>query len=433
MATNPPCCSEQNGIHDCTNDDLANFQFDHPHYKSLQITEAKSDQNFDPIGKSFKHLSAEIHATGEANYVDDMSNFEDQLYLGFVFSSEPHARILELNVDEAMSMPGVKAFFSAADMKSFKNDFSTTVDIDEEVFASEKVNCVGQIIGVVAASDQKVAERAAAKVKVAYEPLPFILTIEDAIKQGSLFTKFGDRSISIQKGDAQAAFSNAAHVSSGELKTGGQEHFYMETQCCLVIPSNENDEIEVISATQNPTEVQRAIASMLGIDMHLVKSKSRRIGGGFGGKETRCVPYALAAAFAAFKTKKVVRFMLDREQDMVSSGTRHPTLCRYKIGYDGLGRMLALEAEIYLNAGYTADLSFAVLEKALTHLDNAYNIPNCHVKGFCCKTNIPSNTAFRGFGAPQSMLMMETIVERIASELHIAAHEVREINLYKDG
>ena len=400
-----------------------------PEFKSSQLFETGRGHN-NPIGKPIKHSSADLHATGEAKYVDDLPRLENELFLGFVLSTEAHAKILEIDASKALAMTGVVGFFSSEDLTEEENRFSTSVVNDEVLFAEGTVECVGQVIGLVVANDQDLATKAANQVKVCYQSLTAVLSIEDAIEVNSYFPA---KNSEICVGDLNQGFRDCDQILTGTFRTGGQEHFYMETQCCLAIPTMESGEIEIFSATQNPTEVQRAVAGMLQVGMHKVTSRARRLGGGFGGKETRCVPFALATAFVAAKMGQPVRFMLDRDQDMIATGTRHPMLGKYKVGFNTDGTIQALDAQLYFNAGYTTDLSVAVMERGITHIDNSYRIKNLKVKGYCCKTNLQSNTAFRGFGAPQAMMLTEVVMDDVASKLKVDTSALRRLNMYDEG
>ena len=249
------------------------------------------------------------------------------MFLGFVFSTVAHANIISVEPTAALAIPGVYKYFGANDIEDGQNSYGIGPLKDEEVFAKNVVKCAGQIIGVVVAADPDLARHAASKVKVEYHKLPALLSIDDAIEAKSFFP-IPDASIDF--GDPDAAFKTADHVLTGTARMGGQEHFYMETQCCLVVPAMESDEMEIFSSTQDATIVQLAVARMLNVGMHKITSRVKRVGGGFGGKESRTVPYALATAFVASKMGRPVRFMLDRDHDMMSSGTRHPVLGKYR-------------------------------------------------------------------------------------------------------
>ncbi|PNF38422.1 Xanthine dehydrogenase, partial [Cryptotermes secundus] len=385
----------------------------------------------DLVGRPIVHKSAFKQATGEAVYCDDMPHFENELYLALVLSTRAHAEILSIDASQALAMEGVHAFFSAKDLQEppFRNCHG--IIHDDEVFAEGKVTSQGQVIGAVVAVDQITAQRASKLVKVEYKDLePVIITIEDAIKKKSFFFNSPKE---IYQGDIEAAFRSANHVLDGEARMSGQEHFYLETHCTIAVPKGEDDEMELFCSTQNPSETQRVTAEILGIKSNRVVCRVKRMGGGFGGKESRMLVLSVPVAVAAYKLNRPVRCMLDRDEDMMVSGTRHPFLGKYKVGITKEGKIIACDIEIYCNAGHTLDLSGAVTERAMFHFENAYYIPNARVRGYICKTNLPSNTAFRGFGGPQGMFFGENMIREIASYLNKDPLEISSINLYKEG
>ena len=379
------------------------------------------------------YISKSQKATGEAVYIDDIPYVEGELYAGLVLSEKAHANILDIDASQSLKMDGVMDFVSHIDIKAENNVYGVAIVQDETVFPSTKVECVGQIIGVIIAKDQATAQRAAKMVVVKYQELPAILTMEDAIASKSFHEFRGNEIVVGSKASLEEAFKTSVYVLKGELKTGAQEHFYMETQATLAIP-HEDKEMELFVSTQNPTETQEVVAHALGIPMNKVVCRVKRMGGGFGGKESRNIPISLVVAIAAAKVNKPVRLMLDRDDDMVVTGTRHPFLGRYKVGFTETGKLTALEMDLYSNAGCTMDLSFSVMGRAMFHATNSYKIDGpLRVKGHVCKTNLPSNTAFRGFGGPQGMIMAENWMEDIARFLNLPATTIREINLFQRG
>lgn len=401
------------------------------HYKmpcsSQYFQVAPEDQrSTDLIGRPVVHLSALKQATGEALYCDDVPKINGELYLAFVLSTQAHANILKIDSSKALEMEGVVAFFNNKDAP---NNKTGPIFHDEEVFLSKRVTSQGQVIGVIVAVDQLIAQRAAKSVKVEYEVLTPIVSIEDAVLKKSFFPGFPIRMI---RGNADKAFAEADHIVTGEARMGGQEHFYLETNACIAIPKEE-DEIELICSTQHPAEIQKAVAELMHLSMNKVIVRAKRLGGGFGGKESRAAVVALPVSLAAYKLRKPVRCMLDRDEDMMMSGTRHPFLNKYKVAFNKDGKIQALEIEIYANGGYSMDLSRGVVERAMFHCENAYNIPNTKIIGYICKTNLPSNTAFRGFGGPQGMFAAENIIRDIADFLGRDPVQIAEINLYKEG
>ncbi|RAL17538.1 putative xanthine dehydrogenase HxA [Aspergillus homomorphus CBS 101889] len=381
------------------------------------------------LGRAGPHFSALKQATGEAQYTDDMPTYQNELYGCMVLSTKAHAKLLNVDPTDALDIPGVIDYVDHTDLPNPGANYWGAPNADELFFAVDEVTTAGQPIGMVLATSAKIAEEAARVVKVEYEDLPVILSIEEAIQAESFFEHYRY----IQCGDVEKAFDEAAHVFTGESKMGGQEHFYLETQACVVIPKNEDGEMEVWSGTQNPTETQTYVAQVSGVAANKIVSRVKRLGGGFGGKETRSVQLAGICATAAAKLKRPVRCMLDRDEDIVTSGQRHPFYCRWKVAVTKEGKLLALDADVYANGGHTQDLSGAVVERSLSHIDGVYRFPNVYVRGRICKTNTVSNTAFRGFGGPQGMFFAESIMEEVADYLNVPVEEFRLQNMYKPG
>ncbi|XP_015770301.1 PREDICTED: xanthine dehydrogenase/oxidase-like [Acropora digitifera] len=399
------------------------------HFLLSLIQEVPPDQSLeDVVGRPLPHLAATKQATGEAAYCDDIPKYAGELYAGIVFSKKAHANILAVDPSDALRLPGVKSFVSADDVPG--QNTTGPVTFDEEIFATEKVTCVGQIIGAVLAETQSQAQRAAKMVKITYEELPRILTIEEAIAAESFLDS---TPLCIEKGDLKAGFDESDHLLEGEMRVGGQEHFYLETQASIAVPKGEDGEMELFVSTQSPTLTQLLVARALGVPQNRIVVRTKRMGGGFGGKETRNCPLTSVVAVAATKVGKPVRCMLDRDEDMTSTGTRHPFLVKYKVGFTVNGKIKALDVTLYSNAGNSLDRSLGVMERAIFHSDNCYLISNIRLRGYVCKTNIPSNTAFRGFGGPQGMFFTESWMSDVASICGISQKQVREINFYHEG
>ncbi|XP_023936819.2 xanthine dehydrogenase [Bicyclus anynana] len=411
-------------------DDFELYEISHRTPNSTQCFEIKKNvkSNYDTIGKPIVHASALKHATGEAIYCDDIPILHEELFLCLVFSTESHARITSLDPSEALIDPDVIAFLSASDLTKEQNKMGPILK-DEEVFASEIVTSRACVIGAIVAKSETAARTAKDLVKVAYEKLqPLIITIEDAITYGSFYSGYPNL---LQKGNIVKAFEVANYVKEGYIRTGAQEHFYLETMSAFAM--RKEDELEIICTTQNPAEIAMQVAEVLEIPNHKVVAKVKRLGGGFGGKESRSALLALPVAFAAYKLKKPVRAVLDRDEDMQVTGYRHPFLIKYKIGFDNNGKIMGALFEIYANAGNSMDISNSMIERASLHVDNCYYIPNVQIKAYLCKTNLPSNTAFRGFGAPQAMLAAEAVIRDIANTLGKSYEEIATLNLYKEG
>ncbi|CAH1763525.1 16119_t:CDS:10 [Entrophospora sp. SA101] len=386
--------------------------------KGIQLI-GKSNDDKKPIGKTIPHISAMKQVTGTAIYTDDIPKVHGELYGALLLSQKPHAKILNIDAIIALSQPGVKGFFTAKDVPG--QNIWGPVSHDEEVFAR-------QIIGLIVAENQSIAQEAVNLVKVEYEELPYILSIEEAIENNSFFPVHR----TINKGDVDKALKEADFVFEGETRIGGQEHFYLETNSSLVIPKSEDNEFEIHVSTQNPTETQLICASVLGIPANKIVCRVKRLGGGFGGKETRSIPLTLALTVGAWHLKRPIRCMLDRDEDIIISGQRHPFLAHWRVGVNKDGKFVAFDLQIYNNAGWSRDLSSAVVERAITHSDNCYYIPNFRVVGRVCRTNIHSNTAFRGFGGPQGMMITENIINEVADQLGMDAIELRQKNFYKE-
>ncbi|KAK2531938.1 Xdh [Columba guinea] len=380
----------------------------------------------DMVGRPLMHVSAAKQACGEAVYCDDIPHYEKELYLTLVTSTKAHAKILSVDASEAQSVPGFVCFVSAKDVPGSN---ITGIANDETVFAEDVVTCVGHIIGAVVADTQEHSRRAAKAVKIKYEELKPIVTIQEAIEKQS-FLKSIKR---INKGDVKKGFEESDHILEGEMYLAGQEHFYLETHCTLAVPKGEDGEMELFVSTQNLMKTQEFTANALGVPSNRVVVRVKRMGGGFGGKETRSTILTTAVAVAAFKTGRPVRCMLDRDEDMLISGGRHPFLGRYKVGFMKNGRVKSLQVSYYSNGGNSVDLSYGVMDRALLHLDNSYNIPNVSAVGTVCKTNLASNTAFRGFGGPQGMMIAECWMSDLARKCGLPPEEVRKLNLYNEG
>ncbi|KAK5029883.1 hypothetical protein LTS07_005607 [Exophiala sideris] len=377
------------------------------------------------LGKANPHLAALKQCTGEAQYTDDIPVQQNELIGCLVLSTKAHAKI-KVDATPALDMPGVVSWVDRYDID--ENAWGAPV-CDEVFFAEDEVFTAGQPIGMILAKTAQQASAGARAVLVQYEELPAIFTIEEAIEKQSFFEHYRY----IHKGDVEKAFEECDYVLSGTARMGGQEHFYLETMACLVIPKPEDGEMEVWSSTQNPTETQAYVAKAIGVQNNKIVSKVKRLGGGFGGKETRSIQLSTICAVAARKTKRPVRCMLNRDEDIMTSGQRHPFLGIWKVGVNKDGKIKALKANVFNNGGWSQDLSAAVVDRALSHIDGCYNIPNVDVDGRICKTNTVSNSAFRGFGGPQGMFIAESYMSEVADHLKMPVEKLREINFYKDN
>ena len=377
-------------------------------------------------GSSPFHESARAQVAGAATYVDDMPELRGTLHAAPILSTVAHGRLRSIDACAALAMPGVRGVVLASDVPgdSFLGNFSH----DEPVFASDTVQHVGQVIGLVVATTVMEARRAARKVVVDIETLPPVLNVRDALAAASFVLP----PVVVKRGDVATALQDAPHTFSGTLEVGGQEHFYLEGQVAYVLPQ-EQGQWQVYSSTQHPGEVQHWVAHALGIDNHAVRVECRRMGGGFGGKETQAGHLAVWAAVAARKLKCPVKLRLDRDDDFLITGKRHPFSYDYTVGFDATGRITALRLMMAVNCGFSADLSGPVADRAIFHVDNAYFLENVEITSFRCKTNTQSHTAFRGFGGPQGMIVTESIMGDIARILALDPLDVRLRNFYGIG
>ena len=377
-------------------------------------------------GQSVPHESARGHVTGEAIYTEDLlPHYPNALYAWPVLAPHAHALLLHLDVAPALDEPGVVTTLTAADVPGEGDSGANRHD--EPLFPVEIMHH-RQAVAWVLADTLEAAKLGAARVKTDYRPLTPILTIEEAIAVAS----YHSEPMRIRRGDAHHAIVTSPHHLTGELSIGGQEHFYLETQCALA-RMDESGGIVVDSSTQHPAETQIIVARALGIPCHQVSVQSLRMGGAFGGKEVQANQWAAYAALGTWKTRRPVCVRLPRHLDMTLTGKRHPFLARFTAGFDDDGRLLGVELSLYSDGGWSLDLSEPVMWRALFHCDNAYLIPALDAAGWICKTHKTSQTAFRGFGGPQGMLAIEDILDRIARTLGLPPEVVRERNFYRDG
>lgn len=374
------------------------------------------------------HESAHLHVTGRAEYIDDMPTPSGALHACLGLADRAHARIVALDLDAVRAHPGVVGVLTAADIPG-ENDISPTARHDEPVFAEGLVQFHGQPIFAVVAETRALAREAARKAVVTYADLPHATDLGDA---EALDYPLVTEPLTLRRGDAGAALAGARHVIRGEMRIGGQDHFYLEGMIALAIPG-EDGAMVVHSSTQHPSEVQHMVAHVLAVPGNHVTVQVRRMGGGFGGKETQGNLFACVAALAARKWGRATKIRPDRDDDMIATGKRHDFRVRYAVGFDDDGRIEGVEAEFAARCGYSADLSGPVTDRALFHADNAYFYPAARLTSKPLKTNTVSNTAFRGFGGPQGVLGAERIIEEIAYALGRDPLEIRKANFYRDG
>ncbi|NRB05815.1 MAG: xanthine dehydrogenase molybdopterin binding subunit [Rhodobacteraceae bacterium] len=379
------------------------------------------------VAKPLPHDAARLHVTGQARYVDDIPTAAGALHLAFGCSKVAHGTLQSLDLAAVRAAPGVVDVLTAADLP-FANDVSPSAH-DEPLLATDSVHYVGQPLFCVIATSHLAARRAAGLGTAKIEPLPPIFDVETALAQNS---RFEDGPRIYERGQANTALETAPIRLSGQMEIGGQEHFYLESQAALAVPGEDGD-VLVHSSTQHPTEIQHKVAEALGVPMHAVRVETRRMGGGFGGKESQGNALAVACAIAAMRTGRPCKMRYDRDDDMVITGKRHDFRITYDVGFDATGVITALDVRHDTRCGWAQDLSLPVADRAMLHADNAYFIPNMRVESHRLKTNMQSATAFRGFGGPQGMLGMERIVDHVAGHLGLDPMAVRERNFYATG
>jgi len=382
------------------------------------------------IGVALPHESAELHVSGEAAYTDDLPELAGTLHVALGLSRHAHARIVSLDLEAVRAAPGVVAVLTAADIPGENN--CGPVLHDDPILADGTVSYLGQPVFAVVATSRELARQAAALAKngdvVRYEPLEAVLTARAARDRQQYVLP----PLHLVRGDPAARIAAAAHRLTGEFEVGGQEQFYLEGQIAYAVPK-EAAGMLVYSSTQHPSEMQQVVAHMLGWPAHRVLCECRRMGGGFGGKESQSAVFACIAALAASRLKRPVKLRADRDDDFLITGKRHDAVYRYEVGFDDEGRIAGARVEIALRAGYSADLSGAVATRAVCHVDNAYYLSDVEIAALACKTNTQSNTAFRGFGGPQGALVTEVMIDDIARTLGRDPLDVRLANFYGVG
>lgn len=375
------------------------------------------------VGKDIPHDSARGHVTGESVYIDDIPPARNELVVDFLPSPIPHGRIKGIDLSRAAKIPGVVALLTYRDLDGI-NKFGPILQ-DEVLLCEDHVTFIGEPVVVIAAESHAALKAARKAIRLDLEELPPIMTIDEAKAKSD----FIDKTYSIARGDVDAALQAAPHQLSGTFVIGGQDHFYLESQAALVYPGEFN-QLTVHSSTQNPSEVQQVIARVLGLKQNQVVVITKRMGGGFGGKECQATHPAAMAALVALKTKRPARLIYTKDDDMKYTGKRHPFQNDYIVGFDENGVITALKTHLFCDGGAANDLSTAVLGRALTHIDNAYYIASVDIKGNICRTNHPPTTAFRGFGGPQGIATIENIIEEVAAFLKLDPYDVRRRNCY---
>ena len=388
-----------------------------------KLAETHKSLGLGGVGKSKHHESAHKHVSGEAMYIDDKPTLQNQLHAAVGQSTCAHGNITRLDLSAVKAAEGVVAVITVDDVPGH-TDIGPVFPGDP-VLAIGKVEYVGQPIFAVAATTHDLARKATALAVIEYETLEAVLTVKQALEKQS----FVRPPFSMQRGDPEMAINKAKHTLSGDISVGGQEHFYLEGQISSVEPTEDGGMV-VYSSSQHPSEVQKLVAEVLGIPLNLVVVDTRRMGGGFGGKETQAAPWACLAALLAHKTKRPVKFKLSRVDDMSMTGKRHPFENNYTVGFDDNGVINGIDITVNGNCGYSPDLSDAIVDRAMFHSDNAYYLNEAKVTGNRCKLNTVSHTAYRGFGGPQGMMTIEMVMDDIARYLNKDPLDIRKANLY---
>ena len=374
------------------------------------------------VGKSITHESAHLHVSGKANYVDDIPEVEGTLYAGLGLAEIAHGKIINMDLSAVWQAEGVVSVLTGTEL--LHNNCGPVV-ADEPIIATDTVSFFGQVIFVVVAKTYQQAQQASRLAKVTYEALEPILTIEQAIARQSWILP----PVQITTGDANAKLAVAPYRLQGIAQVGGQEHFYLEGQICYAYPKEE-DMLQVLCSTQHPTEMQLLISEAVGYGMHQVSVEVRRMGGGFGGKESQSAQWACITAILSVKLKRPVKLRLDRDTDMIVTGKRHGFAYQWDVGFDEQGMILGLYIQLASNCGSSTDLSGPVNDRAICHVDNGYYLDAVTIDSLRCKTNTVSNTAFRGFGGPQGMFPIEYIMDDIGYALDIDPLIIRQRNFY---
>ncbi|WP_323121758.1 xanthine dehydrogenase molybdopterin binding subunit [Burkholderia alba] len=387
------------------------------------LQDLRNADAFTQVHVSRPHESAHLHVSGRATYTDDIPIVAGTLHAALGLSAKAHARIVSMDFDAVRATPGVVAVFTADDIPGV-NDCGPIVH-DDPVLAQGIVQFVGQPVFIVVATSHEAARLAARRARIEYDELPAILTPQQARAAESYVIA----PLKLARGDAAAKLAQAAHRDAGEMTLGGQEQFYLEGQIAYAVPKDD-DGMHVYCSTQHPSEMQHLVAHVLGVASHNVLVECRRMGGGFGGKESQSGLFACCAALAAWKLLCPVKLRPDRDDDMMITGKRHDFHYRYDVGYDAAGRIDGVSLDMTSRCGFSADLSGPVMTRAVCHFDNAYWLSDVAIAGYCGKTNTQSNTAFRGFGGPQGAFAIEYILDDVARSLGLDPLDVRYTNLY---
>lgn len=374
------------------------------------------------IGKTLHHDSAISHVTGESLFVDDRPMLKNEVLVGVLGCPVSAGRIKKIDFSEALKIEGILAVYTA---KDFPHNKWGTIVQEQPILVDEVIGYIDEPLCLIAGLSHQAINLAKKRIKVEVDECEAILTIDQAL----VAQKFICVSTPFIRGDVESAMKAAPHVLKGEFVVGGQEHFYMESQATIVYPL-ENGQLEVHSSSQHPTETQHVVAHALHLDFSQVVCVVKRMGGGFGGKESQAAHFAAMAALVAAKLKRPARLALTKDDDMMMTGKRHPFKNFYEIGFDNDGKILAFKAQLYANGGAYTDLTPSILDRAMFHIDGCYYFEHCKIEGSAVRTNQHSNTAFRGFGGPQGNMTIESIIEDVANFLKVDSYKIRRLNLY---
>ena len=378
------------------------------------------------MDKTIQNIDSFGHVRGESLFVDDMNVQKGTLH-GLVFDSpKAHGKIKSIDYSKARDLEGVERIFTYLDIPG-ANQIGGIIP-DEPLFATNEVHFMGQPIAFIVAESELIAKKARTLIEIEIDELPVIVGAKEAVTKGKLINN--PRTFNL--GNIKNAFTRCDYVFEGDVFTNGQEHLYLETQGAYAIPM-ENGTIKITSSTQGPTAVQKTVAKVLDIGMHKVEIDVIRLGGGFGGKEDQATPWAVMAGLATYILKKPVKYILNRHDDLRMTGKRHPYESDFKIGLNKNLKIIAFEVDFYQNSGAAADLSPAVAERTLFHATNSYFVENVKTTVYSCKTNLPPNTAFRGFGGPQGMFVIEAAIAKAADEIGVSAKDIQEVNLLREN
>jgi xanthine dehydrogenase large subunit len=375
------------------------------------------------VGKNIRHDSAVGHVTGESIFLDDRPRMQNQVLVGVLGAPVSAGKIISINFSEALKLNGIFGVFTG---KDFHHNRWGTIVSEQPILVDDEIGYIDEPVCLIAGESYEAIERAKKLIVIEVEKKKPLLTIDQAVAANSFICN----ATSFVRGDASLAIKNSPHVLKGEFICGGQEHFYMESQASIAYPL-ENNQMEIHSSSQHPTETQHVVAHSLGLDFSQVVCVVKRMGGGFGGKESQAAHFAAMAALVAKKLNRPARLVLTKDEDMVMTGKRHPFKNSYEVGFDQQGKVLGFKAQLIANGGAYTDLTPSILDRAMFHIDGCYYFSDCLIEGKAVRTNQHSNTAFRGFGGPQGNMTIESVIEDMANFLKIDSFKIRELNLYQ--